>query len=166
MIRALQFYWGEFVSFLAWQAHAEQYRYYQDQYKPMSIPPFSPMSNLLRLAAELGLKTELAAAILPVVIENLQLLDRKQQDYGPANLIKFGAFGVVVRANDKMERIINLMKQRHEQGALDVKNEAVQDSMLDLANYALIAYVLETGKWGAPPAKIDVSTHETKAYLE
>lgn len=86
--------------------------------------------------------TGLAKAALPVVLENLLILDRKQQDYGSGNLLKFGVQGVVVRANDKLERIINLSKRTS-----DAQNEPLADSFLDLANYALIGYLMHTGKW-------------------
>lgn len=109
-----------------------------------------------RLIRDLGLKTELAKAIVPVVLTNLDILDRKQQDYGSQNLLKFGPFGVVVRMNDKLERIINLMKKaqmadaRADMDGCEAFNEPLADSFLDLANYALIAYVMQMGKWPAP----------------
>lgn len=89
------------------------------------------------------LKTDLARAVLPVLLANLCMLDRKQQDYGSLNLTKFGTFGVVVRMNDKLERVVNLIKKAD----AVANNEPLADSFLDLANYALIAYVMQTAKW-------------------
>lgn len=91
------------------------------------------------------LQTDLAKTALPVLLQNLCVLDRKQQDYGSSNLTKFGVDGVVVRANDKLERIINLRKK----GDAVANNEPLADSFLDLANYALIGYLMQTGKWPA-----------------
>ena len=107
---------------------------------------------------KLGLKTSLVHVVAPVLIQNLITLEMKQRDYGPHNLTKFGTFGVVVRMNDKMERITNLSKKSGLLGlaygmagdkSLDatVNNEPIADSFLDLANYALIAYVMQKNLW-------------------
>lgn len=131
----------------------------------VQMPPVSLMSDILNnprpnlnvvitdLIRDLGLDTELAKVVLPVLLQNLQTLDRKQQDYGSANLTKFGPLGVVVRMNDKLERIVNLMKKRDHAkndglpSTATVLNEPLADSFLDLANYALIAYVMEQKLW-------------------
>lgn len=126
----------------------------------MNQPTYSSV-NSEELARRLGVSTSLATAIIPVMLENLRVLDRKQQDYGSANLLKFGTFGVIVRMNDKLERIINLSKKAQAvkaevmNGDTTVNqsralNESLDDSFLDLANYALIAYVMSTGKWPTP----------------
>jgi hypothetical protein len=107
---------------------------------------------------KLGLETSLVRAVAPILIQNLITLEMKQRDYGPHNLTKFGTFGVVVRMNDKMERITNLSKKS---GSLSLayqmandktlnsaaNNEPLADSFLDLANYALIAYVMQQNLW-------------------
>lgn len=114
-------------------------------------------ATALGLCRELGLETELAQAVAPVLIQNLITLEKKQRDYGPHNLTKFGSFGVVVRMNDKMERITNLMNKRQANSAErmagrmcspnSVYNEPMSDSFLDLANYAMIAYVMQQNLW-------------------
>lgn len=98
---------------------------------------------LTGLTPILKLQTDLAKSALVVVLQNLLVLDQKQQDYGSTNLTKFGTFGVVVRANDKLERIVNLIKQQDR----IAKNEPLSDSFLDLANYAIIGYLMQSGKW-------------------
>ena len=113
-----------------------------------------------RLILALGLTTDLARAVVPILIRNLITLEAKQKDYGPHNLTKFGTFGVVVRMGDKMERIINLAnKSRRYEGVADaigrhpsaraeiVQNEPLADSFLDMANYSLIGYVMNTNTW-------------------
>ena len=95
------------------------------------------------LCKELELSTSLVRAVAPVLIQNLITLERKQRDYGPHNLTKFGTFGVVVRMGDKMERIVNLSKKSD----ATTNNEPIADSFLDLANYALIAYVMQQNLW-------------------
>ncbi len=56
------------------------------------------------MAERLGLKTKHGRELLYAAVELVQLMDRKQQDYGPRNIDEFGILGVVVRMNDKMER--------------------------------------------------------------
>jgi hypothetical protein len=87
------------------------------------------------------------------IVSSLSALhDKKQADYGSdtdpfANLrasAEMGitpAIGVVLRMNDKMTRI----KQFTRRGSLE--NESVEDSLRDIAVYAVIALVLlEEGK--------------------
>ena len=38
--------------------------------------------------------------------EQLKLFIRKQNDYGPRNISKFGEGGILVRSTDKIERLI------------------------------------------------------------
>lgn len=100
---------------------------------------------------DLNLTTDLAQAVVPILIQNLATLERKQLDYGPHNLIKFGVNGVVVRMSDKLERIINLRKRNQVEKAQGIEmptfNEPLSDSFLDLANYAMMAYVMDRGLW-------------------
>lgn len=82
-----------------------------------------------------------------IVAEILALHDRKQHDYGRmndpfANVRASEDFGIagwigaVVRANDKMRRLQNAAK-----GTL-LKNESIEDSLMDMAVYSIIALVL------------------------
>lgn len=110
------------------------------------------------LALRLGLQTELAKAALPVVIAQIQCLDRKQQDYGPGNLLEFGAQGVLVRLSDKRSRIVNLRKLIQKADHLSEStfpktvalNESEADSWLDLSNYAVIGYLMVNKLWPKP----------------
>jgi len=76
-------------------------------------------------------------AATAVAMELVDLLISKQQDYGHGNILAFGEFGVLVRANDKMERLKNLLVKKQEPS-----NESVEDTWRDLANYAIIALML------------------------
>tara|TARA_R110000822_G_scaffold10715_1_gene40304 strand:- start:174 stop:503 length:330 start_codon:yes stop_codon:yes gene_type:complete len=91
-----------------------------------------------------SLKTPQAKAALCLAIENIQVLDRKQLDYGPENISVFGEFGVLVRSSDKLERLKNLHKSGN---ATAATSESISDSWMDLANYALIAVLLRKGLW-------------------
>ncbi len=86
-------------------------------------------------------------AFRTVLDEMGKLHDRKQADYGTdsdpfANVRASEQFGIpawlgsVLRANDKMSRL----KAFAQNGTL--ANEGVEDSLIDLANYAVIALVL------------------------
>ena len=76
-----------------------------------------------------------------IVCENVRVLDTKQLDYGSNNISAFGEFGVLVRLNDKIERLKNLNKMP------SVKNEAIDDTYLDIANYAVIAMLIRRNLW-------------------
>ena len=60
----------------------------------------------------------------------------KNHDYGNSfeqSLDKFGLLAAVVRMGDKMNRIESLSKKEAE-----VKDESIKDTLLDLANYAVM----------------------------
>ena len=75
------------------------------------------------------------------------LMVRKNQDYGPYNIAYApgGAMnGLLVRMHDKMERLKNL----HYNGKSDTPNyESVEDTLKDLANYAIIGLLVQRGQW-------------------
>lgn len=71
----------------------------------------------------------------------------KHQDYDPSGLLfenirqskEFGVpgwIGAMVRLNDKIKRIQSFIKH------CSLQNEGVKDSLLDIANYAIIALIL------------------------
>ncbi len=93
------------------------------------------------ICEQFGIETQMGIEALRVAIANIATLDMKQRDYGSGNISSFGEFGVLVRMNDKMERLKNLLKME------SPKNESVEDSYLDLANYAIIAVLLRRGIW-------------------
>jgi hypothetical protein len=88
------------------------------------------------------------------VTKLITLFDQKQHDYGSGNIAKFGEVGVLVRVSDKIERLANLQRK----GVNIPLNEAVEDSWMDIATYAIIALMIRHGKWEgidsptAPPA--------------
>lgn len=66
----------------------------------------------------------------------------KQRDYGSANIPAFGLVGVVVRMNDKFERLKNLLKTGRKPS-----NESLEDTLVDVANYAMIALAVHRSWW-------------------
>lgn len=72
--------------------------------------------------------------------ELLETFVAKNEDYGDSFADSFKEFGItsaVVRMNDKMNRIKSLSKK----GDRQVKDESLRDSLMDLANYALMTVV-------------------------
>jgi len=77
--------------------------------------------------------------------ELLGILVMKQIDYGPLNIWNApgGATnGLMVRMSDKLERLKNLIYN-----SIEPNNEALEDSFVDIANYAIIALMVERGIW-------------------
>lgn len=89
------------------------------------------------------------------LIEKMYALHlEKNSDYSPLNILGTGEIGSVVRLWDKTCRIMNLLGFRIEGRLVEYtspkkpKNESVEDTLLDLANYAIIALILRQEKWG------------------
>lgn len=77
--------------------------------------------------------------------EVVDTLTRKQRDYGPLNILKFGTHGLVVRTWDKIARIQNLATR--DNVAL---NEPLRDSWLDLICYCVIGLMLVSEQFELP----------------
>jgi Nucleotide modification associated domain 1 len=88
---------------------------------------------------------EFAAGVWSVMDEIGNLLISKQADYGPGNVNNaFGGAmnGLMVRIGDKFERLKNLLHN-----GSTPNHESVEDSFKDMANYAVIALMVERGLW-------------------
>lgn len=66
----------------------------------------------------------------------VNLLARKQHDYGHGNINKFGHFGILVRLSDKIERIRNLKKK-------SAQAEPYEDALWDIVGYCVVALMLD-----------------------
>lgn len=99
--------------------------------------------QLDEVADMLGLKTDMAKEALAIACENLKTFDRKQEDYGSGNISAFGERGVLVRCQDKLSRLRNLIWDANKKP----NNEPVEDAWLDLANYGLIGALCHLGRW-------------------
>ena len=69
--------------------------------------------------------------------EGLELFRRKNADYGDA-FAKYGAIGVLMRIEDKIQRSLSITKN----GVNLVNDEGIRDTLLDLHNYAAMALML------------------------
>lgn len=87
--------------------------------------------------------------------ELLEVLYAKHKDYGPMNIAGApgGAMnGLRVRMYDKLARLNNLVDTG------DTPNyESIEDTLLDLANYAIIGLLVQRGQWEGLP-----DSHDTK----
>lgn len=90
-------------------------------------------------------------AVDAVLADLRAVMVSKQRDYGPRNILNCGVKGVAVRANDKMARLLNLYGISD--GSFltkEAKNESIEDSWVDLANYGIIALMLTRGTFERP----------------
>jgi len=87
--------------------------------------------------------------------EQYELFCKKQMDYGPSNIAmgtsldtdeekRLSKIGLIVRINDKIQRLINLVVKNNR----EAQNEPTIDAFKDLACYGIIAQIVEAGKWG------------------
>tara|TARA_A100001201_G_scaffold39494_1_gene41202 strand:- start:273 stop:713 length:441 start_codon:yes stop_codon:yes gene_type:complete len=87
--------------------------------------------------------------------EQWELFCKKQMDYGPTNISmgtplatdsekRLSLVGLIVRINDKVQRLLNLMVKNNR----EAQNEPSIDAFKDLACYGIIAQIVQNGKWG------------------
>jgi len=67
----------------------------------------------------------------------IELFKEKNADYGDA-FAEYGPIGVLVRIGDKIKRLQTIKKN----GITMVKDEKMQDTLLDLHNYSAMALIL------------------------
>lgn len=83
-----------------------------------------------------------AADVRQLATEQADLLIAKQRDYGPHNIASMGEAGLLVRMNDKIERLKNLCMSD-----APPTQEAIDDTLMDIANYATIWRMGRRGLW-------------------
>lgn len=89
-------------------------------------------------------QTEMGKEAYKEMLENAEMLDRKHLDYGSGNIARFGLRGIVVRMNDKIERLATLTDDGKTKQA---QFESIEDTLRDLSNYATIGLLCMKGKW-------------------
>ena len=86
--------------------------------------------------------------------EQYVLFCRKQKDYGSSNItlggdmeneddVKFALKGLIIRMNDKLNRMLNLVRKQ-----LIPENEPLEDAFMDISIYGIIAMIVNDGSWG------------------
>jgi hypothetical protein len=89
-----------------------------------------------------------AAGAAGVEINEENLVDtlvRKQSDYGPDNIARFGRDGILVRLHDKIARLENLAAKDE-----PPMNESVSDNYLDVIGYCSVGVMWETQEFLLP----------------
>lgn len=71
-----------------------------------------------------------------IIVNNAQLFEKKNTDYGNS-FVDFGLIGIIVRLNDKINRILNLGGNTNTETMMQV-DEKVEDTINDLYNYCII----------------------------
>jgi len=82
------------------------------------------------------------------VAEVTDVLVKKQRDYGPENIRRFGRQGILIRMHDKIARLENLLAT----GATP-NNESIADTFLDIIGYSAIGIMWESGTFLLPLRK-------------
>jgi len=108
-------------------------------------PVFGPRDN--SPSSQDPYMNDFVADVWDIIDELGNLLISKQRDYGPGNINNaYGGpmNGLLVRMGDKFERLKNLFAFKQ-----SPEHEPIEDSFKDMANYAIIALMIQRGKWPA-----------------
>lgn len=98
-------------------------------------------ADALELAAQRGEPFDAAEVHATLV--------RKQRDYGPENIRRFGRQGLMVRMHDKVARLENLLSV---DGGGKPQNESIRDNLLDIVGYSAIGIMWESMQFLLPLA--------------
>lgn len=100
-------------------------------------------------------RPEQSAAFKEITDHLYQVHLDKNADYSPANILGTGEIGTIVRIWDKVARLMNLYgfkieiaSSHYEAPQEPVVDESIEDTLTDLANYAIIQLILRQDKWG------------------
>lgn len=97
-----------------------------------------------KICTDLELTEELSEHFLRSFLSCVSLFDAKQHDYGPDNIAQFGDLGVLIRLNDKVQRLRTLLMSGE---APRFSDEALDDTWMDIAVYGVIGFMCHKGKW-------------------
>lgn len=98
---------------------------------------------------------EMMTEFKKIQMEQYKTFAYKQNDYGPSNIsmgtelktkedLKLSLTALIVRINDKINRLINLVIKKDEKPV----NESIEDAFKDLSVYGIISQIVMNGKWG------------------
>lgn len=96
------------------------------------------MKTMEESKREVTIEEELLSLFETIMEEAFKIVKNKMNDYGAEALFSFKDFGCLVRANDKVMRLRNLYTNKSQK----VLDETIEDTWIDLANYAILALVL------------------------
>lgn len=84
------------------------------------------------------------------------ILIKKQRDYGPKNISRFGLNGIIIRTHDKVARLENLVNNN-----ASPENESLMDNLLDIIGYSTIAMM-----WCKDTFLLPLRINSEHVYLE
>lgn len=127
-----------------------EHDYAQELYIPIyyypDVPPIHPTE--VSSPAQCKAFREIAGRMYRVHLD-------KNADYSPANIAATGEIGLVTRLWDKTARLMNLVGIHFDhilhtgvRPPRKPKNEAITDTLEDLAVYAVIGMIYRRGQWG------------------
>lgn len=105
----------------------------------VSIEALNPIRSVMNELKILGQRPELDSSVdsfMDITTNMAKTYVAKNHDYGNSfeqSCNKFGIIAAIVRMGDKMNRLESLAVKRAE-----VKDESIKDTLLDLANYAIL----------------------------
>lgn len=105
----------------------------------VSIEALNPIRSVMNELKILGQRPELDSSVdsfMDITTNMAKTYAAKNHDYGNSferSCNKFGIIAAIVRMGDKMNRLESLAVKRAE-----VKDESIKDTLLDLANYAIL----------------------------
>lgn len=108
---------------------------------------------MIQRSKDQQIESEMEANVNAIIARLKEVLLKKHQDYGPLNIAHAPGGpinGLRVRMYDKLARINNL----YEKGGDTPNYESLEDSFIDLANYAIIGILVQNGQWSGIPDKI------------
>jgi hypothetical protein len=123
----------------------------------MEGPQSEEFLALGRIALQLGRRNGFfegsgaAQRVVDVVI-------RKQCDYGHQNIARFGRMGLLVRLHDKVARLENLLGT-----GKSPNHESIEDNILDVIGYSIVGTMWEEGSFlldVVPPHALRVTVVE------
>lgn len=89
--------------------------------------------------------------------EAREIMVDRQAKYGPANVTAQGLYGIATRLSaDKVARLMKSLNGKVVSGQVvldeieEHADETFDDTLMDIANYALIAWMLRHDYWGLP----------------
>lgn len=112
-----------------------------------SVLATETMSFTFDIKVPAGTSRAWMQAMVDIVRSNLELMARKNHDYGRENISDFDWVGVVIRMNDKFKRIANAVKFIVKGQQMAVTDENIEDIFNDIMNYAVIGRMVRDGKW-------------------
>lgn len=83
-------------------------------------------------------------AIRNIVAEAVDLMTRKDRDYGHQNITMTGLSGILVRLVDKAYRLDSLTNSGSAPNF-----ESIRDTLMDIMNYGMIGLMVHDGTWDA-----------------